>query len=203
MSKYAIGLTGIIGSGKSLVADYFAELGIDIVDTDKIAHGLTVSDGAGISLISHEFGVDVLLEDGTLNRDKMRHLVFNNSQAKDKLENILHPLIYSQVVEQIKNSTSKYVILVVPLLFKSPKYLTLIVRSIFVDCASEDELGRRIKARSKLNIDTIQAIIKSQVSRETQLNLADDIIHNNVDTTCQELKLQVVKLHQYYTQIFN
>lgn len=202
VSNYPIGLTGIIGSGKSVVANYFAELGVDIVDTDQIAHNLTTANGAAIAAIRDEFGIEILLDDGSLDRQKMRQLVFKNNQAKDKLEHILHPLIYEVAVEQIKKSSSLYTIVVVPLLFKSPKYLELVIRSIFVDCESEDELIRRVMLRSNLTREIIQAIIHSHVAPATQLSLADDVIHNGVEVSQQELKQQVNNLHEYYIKIF-
>ena len=202
MKSCCVGLTGIIGSGKSLVAEYFSELGIDVIDTDKISHELTEANGLAIPLICESFGNDYLLEDGSLDRQKIRSLVFNDISAKNELEKILHPLIYEKAKSNIIECKSQYIILVVPLLFRSPKYLELISRSIYVDCDNQDELIRRITKRSNLSAEEAYKIIKSQVSRRTQLDLANDIIHNGVKVSLQDLKMQVVSLHKYYKQIY-
>jgi dephospho-CoA kinase len=92
--KNIIGLTGLIGSGKSLVADYFAQLGVEIIDTDAISHILTSANGGAIQEIRSKFGSDFITVNQDLNRDKMRNLIFKNMQAKKDLEQIIHPLIY-------------------------------------------------------------------------------------------------------------
>jgi dephospho-CoA kinase len=198
MTVYKIGLTGLIGSGKSLVANYFANLGIDIIDTDIISHMVTASNGVATSLIAKQFGKQYLDQDDALDRDKMRNLIFNDKQQKYKLEAILHPLIFEEVDNQIKLSTSMYVIIVVPLLFSLPMYTNYINRSIFIDC-DESVLIARVMNRNGWDYDMVLKVLNNQMPRHEQLNIADDVITNN--KTKLELELEVKKLHNMYTNI--
>lgn len=193
-----IGLTGLIGSGKSTVAELFAELGVKIIDTDVIAHQITATNQIGLINLVSFFGTSILLSDGSLDRVKLRELVFNNEKYRLKLESILHPLILNQVKSDLNNiraSNYCYTMLVVPLLFRSPKYLQLTLRNIFVD-SEYDLLIKRLAHRSGLTKIQVDNILLQQVSREQQLANADDIIFNNGDL--DELKRQVIKLHNSY-----
>lgn len=194
-----IGLTGLIGSGKSLVANYFTKLGVPVIDTDKIAHDITNTNGIAIERISSQFGEEYINKLGALDRVKMRQLIFNNSKLRIELENLLHPIIYEQVLLQIEQCCAIYIIIVVPLLFKSTKYLDLTSRNIFVDCEIA-KLIERVKQRDNLSLNEITAILSTQVEREKQLASADDIINNNGDL--QTLFDQVKTLHNKYKQLF-
>lgn len=200
MTKYKVGLTGLIGSGKSLAANYFADLGIEIIDTDAISHSITRHGGEAIPAIVKDFGSRYLTRDGTLDRDKIRDLVFNNVEEKHKLEAILHPLIFDEVKKQVDISQSRYTIIVVPLLFQSPRYAKYVDRSIFVDC-DEDMLVSRIIKRNGWSRDIVLAILRNQMPRALQLEMADDIINNN--ETLLNLELQVKNLHVKYEHIIN
>lgn len=206
-----IGLTGLIGCGKSTVANIFARLGAQIVDTDVIARQLTASGGEAIPLISQKLGEEAINPDGSLNRDLMRKLIFNNPQARVILEEILHPLILRQVklelqssreaIEKEANHPSRklgrkfYNILVVPLLFRSSEYQKLTDRNIFVDCEYKNLLSR-LKERNGLTPKEIDQILHEQVRPERQLELADDVIENN--GSVEELSDKVVILHKKY-----
>src|SRR3990167_4619336 len=116
-----IGLTGGIGSGKSTVAALFAEHGAGIVDTDAIARDLTQADGEAIAAIRTAFGDEYLTDDSALNRVKMRGLIFSDAIAKQRLEQILHPLIREHAKVLLRQlQDMPYIILVVPLLPESP-----------------------------------------------------------------------------------
>src|SRR5690606_30061997 len=93
---FAIGLTGGIGSGKSLVADMLAERGATLVDTDRVAHDLTAPNGAAMAAIRGEFGDQYVTADGAMDRVQMRQRVFSDPPARKKLESILHPLIRAE-----------------------------------------------------------------------------------------------------------
>ena len=191
-----IGLTGLIGSGKTTVANLFAQLGAKIIDTDVIAHQLTAKNGAALALISAEFGHEILNSAGELNRSRLRELVFNDDQQRERLEQLLHPLIFAAVQhEMLLLNNPSYIMLVVPLLFRSPKYLALTKRNIFVDC-DYLQLVQRLAVRSNLTQAQVDAILAQQVNRAEQLALADDIIENNGDT--QNLIAAVKSLHQQY-----
>ena len=196
--RIIIGLTGLIGSGKSLASKYFAQLGAQIIDTDLIAHELTAPNGAAIKPILKTFGSQFIKDNGSLDRDKIRNLVFMDADAKRDLEQILHGLIYKQVIQMLSVGVEACVVIVVPLLFKAPKYLALIDRSVFIDCA-EDVLIKRVKLRSQLSEDLIRSIIDSQVPRAQQLEMADDIIQNNGPES--GLKDNVAKLYEIYLRM--
>ncbi len=192
---FCVGLTGGIGSGKSKAAELFAALGACVVDTDAISHELTAPRGAAIASITHEFGIDYLRTDGSLDRARMRALVFDDPLAKVKLEAILHPLIRSTAIDRVATAHTPYVILVVPLLLETGGYLDSIRRVLVIDCAEDVQVARTM-ARSNLSEIEVRAIMKTQLSRAERLARADDVIHNNADLTC--LRSQVETLHQQY-----
>ena len=189
---FIVGLTGGIGCGKSSVSQFFAELGIDIIDTDVIARKLTQPDGQAIGLIRDSFGDAFLIANGSLDRERMRNQVFSDSHARRKLEKILHPLILKEVIEQIKQARSPYIVLAVPLLFETDDYDDIIHRSLVVDCEESIQISRTM-ARSQLSEQQVKAIMAQQISRQTRLQKTDDIITNNRDIDF--LKTQVTQLH--------
>ena len=196
---HKVGLTGLVGSGKSQAASYFAQLGIDIIDTDLIAHQITAADGIAIPAIIKDFGKGYVCLDGSLNRPKMRELAFKDDDARAKLELILHPLIFDEVVQSIANAHGLYTIIVVPLLFKSPRYLELINRSIFVDCKLET-LTKRVMERNGFSTLEVSRILDAQLPRAIQLKMADDILDNNESQNA--LKRQVEELDKKYKNLF-
>jgi dephospho-CoA kinase len=175
---YTVGLTGGIGSGKSTVQRLFLTFGVDIVDTDAIAHSLTGPGGLGIPGIQSEFGLDFLNPDRSLNRAAMRELVFSDPNAKRKLEQILHPLIRSEVDNQLGRVGTPYAILAVPLLIETGAYQGRVDRVLVVDCSEEQQI-LRTSARSKLSEQDVRNIMATQVDRKQRTQHADDIILNN------------------------
>ncbi|MBL8501199.1 MAG: dephospho-CoA kinase [Nitrosomonas sp.] len=192
---FVVGLTGGIGCGKSSASQFFAELGIDVIDTDVIARKLTQPDGQAIGLIRDSFGDAFLTANGSLDREKMRNQVFSDSHARRKLEKILHPLILKEVIEQIEQTRSPYIVLVVPLLFETDDYDDIIQRSLVVDCEESMQISRTM-ARSQLSEQQVKAIMAQQISRQTRLQKTDDIITNNQDVDF--LKAEVIQLHRKY-----
>lgn len=195
MTKYKVGLTGLLGSGKSLAAGYFANCGIDIIDTDMISHQITGVNGEANAQITKVFGQKYINASGDLNRDLMRELVFNDQSEKQKLENILHPLIFNHVVSKVETSNSIYTIIMVPLLFQSIRYASYMDCSIFVDC-SEDKIIARVIERNGWDKETILKVLNNQMTRAEQIKIADDILDNN--DTPMKLELQVKYLHEKY-----
>lgn len=193
-----VGLTGGIGSGKSTVGQYFVDLGIDVIDTDAIARMLTEPDGLAMNSIKDSFGQTMLAADGSLNREKMRNLIFSDNNYKLALENILHPLILAETLQQVSKALSPYIIIAIPLLFETDDYDKLIQRSLVVDCEEKQQILRTMK-RSKLPENQIKAIIATQISRASRLQKADDIIVNNLDIAY--LKVQVAQLHKKYLSL--
>ena len=111
---FVVGLTGGIGSGKSAATSIFEELGIDVVDADLASREAVMPGSNALMKIHERFGDDILLEDKTLNRGKLREIIFDNSEEKIWLEQLLHPEIRDIIQSKLKSSTSEYVILVSP-----------------------------------------------------------------------------------------
>jgi dephospho-CoA kinase len=196
-----IGLTGGIGCGKSTVAGLFAEHGAAIIDTDTIAHHLTQAGGAAIPEIRKAFGKDYLTADDALDRAQMRGRVFSDMAAKQRLEKILHPLILEQAKAQLQLMRNEpYVIIVVPLLPESPAFRQLVQRILVVDCDASAQI-ERVMARSGMTAAEVRAIIAQQAPRTEQLQLADDVIHN--DAGLPWLAEQVAILHGRYLGMQN
>ena len=196
-----VGLTGGIGCGKSTVANLFAKFGAGIIDTDIIARRLTEAGGEAIAEIRADFGDDYISADGALNRAKMRRLIFSDIAAKQRLELTLHPLILEQAKVQLQPlQTRPYIILVVPLLAESPAFRQLTQRILVVDCDADTQVAR-VTARSQMDAAEVRSIIAQQTPRAERLQLADDIIHNDVGL--DSLAEQVAVLHEQYSAMQN
>lgn len=193
---YCVGLTGGIGSGKSAVADRFARLGVEVIDTDVIAHALTASAGAAMSAIVAAFGADVATSAGALNRVAMRKRVFFEPAARLRLETIMHPMIRAESVRRLAAVAAPYAILVVPLLVENrDAYRALLDRVAVVDCEPAQQLARTAQ-RPGLDLLQAEAIMAAQVLPQERLRLADDIIDNRGDLA--SLDHQVEHLHVDY-----
>ncbi|MDP1559519.1 MAG: dephospho-CoA kinase [Nitrosomonas sp.] len=196
--SFVVGLTGGIGSGKTSTTKIFASLGVDIIDTDEIARALTQSDGAAIVPIRKIFGDNLITADGALDRRKMREMVFSDSILKQKLEEILHPLIVLETARRLTLTKSPYVIIAIPLLFETKVYHNLIQRVLVIDCDEQKQITRTM-ARSKLEEQEVRVIMAAQVSRQERLQKADDVILNNEDLDF--LRKQVIDHHQKYLDL--
>ena len=192
-----IGLTGGIGSGKSTVAELFADLGVAVIDTDIIAHELVTRGQPALKEITALFGSEILNPDGSLNRKSLRELVFNSEKKRLQLEAILHPRIREEVQRQLDALSVTYCIVVIPLLLETGQQ-NRAQRILVVDSTVDMQLARTTK-RDDTNNEAVTKIIASQVDRQTRLAAADDIIYN--EKSLDELKQQVLKLHQFYSQL--
>jgi dephospho-CoA kinase len=193
-----IGLTGGIGCGKTTVANMFAALGATIVDTDLIAHSMTVPGGPAMAAIRAEFGDAYLTPEGALDRAAMRALVFSDAGAKLRLEAILHPLIRAAAEAEAAAADGAYVMLVVPLLIESGNWRGRVARVLAIDCPESLQIAR-VMARNGLQETQVKAIMAAQVSRLGRLAAADDVIRN--DDGIAALAPQVQALHQLYMAI--
>jgi dephospho-CoA kinase len=193
--KFSVGLTGGIGSGKSVVAARFAELGATIVDTDRIAHGMTVAGGPAMPALLAEFGPEFADANGAMDRARMRALVFNDATAKSRLEAILHPLIRAAAEAAGAAASGPYVIYDVPLLVESGTWRSRVQRVLVVDCPEAVQVAR-VMARNKMPASQVQAIMAAQAPRSTRLAAADDIINNEGDLAA--LEPQIARLHHLY-----
>jgi dephospho-CoA kinase len=192
---FCVGLTGGIGCGKSSAARLFQTLGAGVVDVDDISHALTQPAGAGIPEITRQFGPEFVRSDGSLDRARMRELVFNDPHAKNRLEAILHPLIGAQAREQVAHAKQPYVVLVVPLLLERNAYQDIVQRIAVVDCSEQTQIERTMR-RSNLSESAVRAIMAAQISRADRLAKADDVLNNDGDA--ESLQRQVEALHQRY-----
>ncbi len=194
-----IGLTGGIASGKSLVADMFAALGVPVIDTDLIARELVRPDQPALREIRNHFGASVFHGDGTLDRGALRQQIFSSDAARDQLEAILHPRIQAETIRRTEAARGSYVVIVVPLLTESP-LREHIDRVLVVDCDAATQL-ERLLARDAESEDQARRILAAQASREQRLEIADDVIHN--DSTIQAVSAQVSAMHDRYLALAN
>lgn len=193
--SYVVGVTGGIGSGKSTVADLFAELGIVVVDADVIAREVVAPGELVLDSIGAYFGREVITQDGHLNRALMRERIFENSAYRHWLEALLHPLIRERMIEDCQNARSAYCLLVVPLLVEN-KLTDLCQRVLVVDASEEVQIARSVR-RDNSNEAQIKAMMATQASREQRLAAADDVLDNN-DCAIHQLKAAVLQLHEQY-----
>lgn len=193
---YIVALTGGIGSGKSEAANIFAKLGVPVVDVDAISHALTNKPTPLTASIGEAFGADYLTPHGTLNRAKMRALVFSDAAAREKLNAILHPAIYDEALKQLQtNANAPYQVLVIPLLFENSRYLPHVQRILVVDCDEATQIDR-VMQRSQLSEAEIKQIIAAQTPRQERLRRADDVLKNNENL--QKLTKKIEQLHKKY-----
>lgn len=192
-----IGLTGGIGCGKSTVTALFNQLNVPVIDADEIAHQLVAVGQPALQLIQQTFGANTLHSDGSLNRDIMRDLVFSNPEKKQKLEAIIHPLVYQTIAEHTRLLNAPYCILSIPLLFETNN-ADFVNRVLVVDCPVEAQI-ERVQKRDNLTVERVQSIIDTQVSRAFRIAHAHDIIDNT--KTATELAKQVEKLHNLYLSL--
>lgn len=194
---FRIALTGGIASGKSIVADMFAERGAAIIDTDVIARELVQPGGAALEEIRERFGDQFIGPSGDLDRAAMRKLIFNNDQSRQDLEAILHPRIGAEVRRQAEIADGHYQVIVVPLLLGSP-LLHYVDRVLVVDCEETTQL-ERLLARDAETAEQARRILAAQAGREERLAIADDIISN--DGSISDTKRQVKKLDKRYRSL--
>ncbi|MGQ7936389.1 dephospho-CoA kinase [Paraburkholderia sp. D1E] len=196
---FAVGLTGGIGSGKSTVADLFAAHGVPLVDTDLIAHRITAPHGIAMPQIAAEFGDSFVAADGSLDRARMRTLVFSEDGARKRLESITHPLIRAETEREQREAQGPYVIVVVPLLVESGNWKTRVNRVLTVDCSVETQISR-VMSRNGFSREQVLAIIARQATREARLAAADDVI-NNDNVPLDALKTHVDAQHRVYLSL--
>ncbi|KJG12668.1 dephospho-CoA kinase [Photobacterium iliopiscarium] len=189
-----IGLTGGIGSGKTTVANVFAEYGIDLIDADIIARDVVAIGSVGLARITEKFGNRILLDDGNLDRSQLRTAIFSDPQLKNWLNQLLHPLIREKMLADIDRATSPYCLLIVPLMIEN-NLQTLTDRLLVVDVDQQTQI-MRTQQRDNVSLEQINNILAAQASRQQRLDAADDIICNNGDN--QALLTQVAQLHLHY-----
>ncbi|ASM52783.1 dephospho-CoA kinase [Pseudoalteromonas nigrifaciens] len=197
INNWVLGLTGGIGCGKTAVSNMLEALGICVVDADIIARQVVEPGSAGLKAIVAHFGADILLADGNLNRSALRKLVFSNTEHKNWLNTLLHPLIRQQIITDLNNATSPYVVLVAPLLFENglDKYCN---RTLLIDVPKNVQIERTVK-RDNISLEQVNSIIAAQMSREHKQQQADDILNNDRSLTL--VKHDLIALHKGYLKL--
>jgi dephospho-CoA kinase len=189
-----VGLTGGIASGKSTVADMFADLGVPVIDTDVIARDVVRPGQPALDEIREDFGDAVIAADGTLDRSAMRAIVFGDETARRRLERILHPRIGEATRAQADAAGGPYQIVVVPLLVES-SLRDFVDRVLVVDCDEETQIERLLSRDAESEVQA-RRILAAQSSRAERLAIADDVVANDGDL--DDTREQVATLHRRY-----
>lgn len=197
LSIRKIGLTGGIGSGKSTVGKILEKRrGFALIDADAISRSLTAPSGQAIGAIRSEFGEEFIKVDQSLNRDKMRQLVFNDALSKKRLEAIIHPLVMEEIEHQLTEAIQKgfdTALIDIPLLAEShARWHTRLDRILVIDCLPETQI-KRVMQRNGLDRNSVMRILESQAKRELRNSLADWIIFND-ELSQEELESRVLAI---------
>ncbi|CAH1544694.1 dephospho-CoA kinase [Vibrio hyugaensis] len=192
---FVIGLTGGIASGKTTVANLFKQqFKIDVVDADIVAREVVEPGSTGLNAIIEHFGIDIVREDQSLDRAKLREQIFSNPDEKAWLNALLHPMIREKMIEDLEQVESEYALLVVPLLIEN-KLDSLCDRVLVVDVEPETQIARTVK-RDNVSEDQARAILASQATQAQRLAIANDVVRNNPNDP--DLLLQITDLHEKY-----
>ena len=194
-----IGLTGGIGSGKSTAAKLFADLGVPVYDTDTIARELVQPGKPALKEMIEAIGSDIVSDNGELDRQALKQRIFDNDDVRKSVEEILHPKIRRQLLSNIRSCSAPYCIAVIPLLIEK-NWLDVVDRVLVIDVPQEMQL-ERATARDNVSENLIAQIIKTQVSRDTRLAVANETIDNSGDP--QQLANLVDELHKKYMALSN
>ena len=187
-----VGLTGGIGSGKSVAGDFFIELGIDVIDADHVSKNILDDNESAKKLFLEQFGEKFIDKNNNVDRALLRDEIFKNEDKKEALESIIHPLVRKEIFNFIENSNSVYKIIMVPLIYETNSQ-DFYDKIVVVDCKEENQIIRASKRDNKTKNDIIN-IMKNQASSDERMSIADEVIKN--DSSLDDLKKQVIKVHQ-------
>ncbi len=194
---FRVGLTGGIASGKSTAANFFAALGVPILDSDQIARDVVEPGQPPLERLVERFGPGILTPDGHLDRPALRDIVFSDPKARADLEALTHPAIGAALEAQSAAAGGPYQILVIPLLVEK-NLAAHVDRVLVVDCDEALQV-RRLRERDGSTAAQVQAILSAQVARAARLKAADDVIHNDADLSA--VRDQVAALHARYLEL--
>jgi dephospho-CoA kinase len=192
MGTAVVGVTGGIGSGKTAATNHFASLGITVVDADLASRVIMEPGRPALAAVAERFGTDMLLDDGNLDRGRMRELVFRDPSQRQWLEQLTHPLIAEEIFAQLQAATSAFVILSSPLLLETAQK-DLCDCVVVVDVPESVQLERTM-TRDENDEAQVQRIIAVQMPRQQRLALADHVLDNSGSQ--QELQAAVEALHR-------
>ncbi len=197
MSTFRVALTGGIASGKTMVADLFAALGVPVIDTDVIAREVVEPGQPALARVVETFGPEVLTSDGRLDRRCLRELIFADPDARRHLEAILHPAIRAEMERQSGAAGGPYQLLVIPLLTEGRRR-DHVDRVLLVDVPEELQI-QRLMGRDGVSREQAQASLNAQATRAERLAMADDIMQNTGRP--EDLRGAVAGLHAKYLQL--
>ncbi len=194
---FVVGLTGGIGSGKSFIAGLFANLGVPIIDADVVARDITMPGFPAAKKIEEHFGNTVINPDGSLDRQALRRIIFDDPDQRQWLEELLHPIIKEEIQLQVSKLESTYCIAVIPLLLEV-EFDSLVHRVLVIDTTEELQIERTM-ARDNMTQDMVLKILHAQAKRKERTDRAHDIIHNI--GLPEDTSHQVSALHQKYLKM--
>ena len=192
-----IGLTGGIGSGKSVASDKFKSLGITIVDADVASRTVVEPGKPALKEIEDHFGSGIITAEGKLDRNNLREIIATDPEERKWLESVTHPKIGEQITKEISESTSVYTLFVAPLLLETNSQ-EMCSRVVVVDVPKDVQIQRTAK-RDKVSSNQVEQMVAAQMKREKRLEKADDVLLNN--GTIEDLEKQVEELHKKYIQM--
>ncbi|WP_125780900.1 dephospho-CoA kinase [Pseudoalteromonas rubra] len=197
MANWILGLTGGIGAGKTTVSDYLNQKGICVVDADVVAREVVEPGSQGLEAIVAHFGKQLLTGEGQLDRQALRAIIFADEDEKNWLNSLLHPMIRTQLLAQLAQADSDYVILSAPLLFENTldKYCD---KTLLVDVPVEVQIARTC-ARDNAHQQQVEQIIAAQMSRADKRAKADFILDNN--QPLEAMQAQLAALHKSFLQL--
>ena len=194
---FRVGLTGGIACGKTTVADMFAALGAQIIDTDELARDVVEPGEPALESVIEHFGSAILDDDGRLDRRALRRLVFSDPEKRHLLEQIIHPAIRQRMIESSAIVRGPYQVLIIPLLVESHSD-GQVDRVLVVDCDEEVQI-RRLMNRDHESRETAENMLAAQISRQDRLDHADDIIDGG--SNLEALQQRVKQLDRYYREL--
>ena len=194
-----IGLTGGIGSGKSLALSYFKKLKIDSISADLTVKKVIDEDEGAKNNLIKLVGKEIIDSNEAVDRKILREKIFNDDILKTKVENVIHPIVQNKIMNFVNSSSSAYVVIEVPLIYETNSAKNY-DRILVIDCAEHLQSERAMTRDNSTEVE-ISNIIKSQCARSERLSIASDVIRNN--GTEGELKRKIYELHDFYVSIAN
>lgn len=192
-----IGLTGGIASGKSAASDCFSVRGIPVIDADVVSREVVKAGTPAIQEIEAAFGKRFIRPDGSLDRRLVRSLIFSDPQKRNELEAILHPRIKEAMLSRLARISAPYCILAIPLLIEADQR-DLVDRVLVIDAPRAIQI-KRLMQRDQISQDEAEAILNTQLDRDTRVKFADDLIVN--DGSRADLEAAIEGLHQKYLSL--
>ena len=186
-----IGLTGGIGSGKSAAAEYFTELGIDVIDADEVSKNILIKNENAKKAVTKRFG-EKYIKNNQIDREALREDIFQDEAKRKNLESIIHPIVRDEIGKFLVNSKSIYKIVMVPLIIETNS-VEFYDKIIVVDCETNLQI-ERAASRDNQSKENIVNIMNNQATREERLKIASFVIENN--SNLDDLRNSVIKTHQ-------